>query len=42
MAIPNPLTPGSLRRPCDPKQFQFTTTADLPNLDNIIGQQRAI
>ncbi len=42
MAIPKPLTPGSLRRPCDPKQFQFTTTADLPNLDNIIGQQRAI
>ena len=42
MAIPSPLSPGSLRQPCNPGQFQFTTTAELPNLDEIIGQQRAI
>lgn len=42
MAIPNPLPTESLRRPCNPEQFQFTTTADLPDLDDIIGQERAV
>ena len=27
---------------CDPKQFTFKTTADLPKLDNIIDQERAL
>ncbi|MBP6469440.1 MAG: AAA family ATPase [Chloroflexi bacterium] len=42
MAIPSPLTPGQLRRLCDPAQFQFETTADLPVLETIIGQERAV
>jgi lon-related putative ATP-dependent protease len=27
---------------CDPDQFQFETTDDLPELENIIGQERAV
>jgi lon-related putative ATP-dependent protease len=42
MATPTALTPDQLRRPCNPAQFTFTTTADLPDLAEIIGQQRAV
>lgn len=37
-----PLIATSLRQPCDPTQFNFTSTADLPDLEEIIGQKRAI
>jgi hypothetical protein len=30
-----------LRRVCDPGQFEFTTTEELPELEEIIGQERA-
>lgn len=32
---------ASLRRPCDPASFSFQTTAELPDLENFIGQPRA-
>ncbi len=31
-----------LRWSCDPAQFDFTTTADLPELEGAIGQERAL
>ncbi|MCG7757050.1 MAG: AAA family ATPase, partial [Nitrosomonas sp.] len=37
-----PLQPQRLRHPCDPGQFTFQTTADLPDLTEIIGQARAM
>lgn len=36
------LTPDCLRRTCDPKQFDFATTAELPDPDEIVGQDRAL
>ena len=36
------LSPDDLYRRCDPKRFPFRTTGDLPPLDGIIGQQRAL
>ncbi len=36
------LPAASLRQPCDPAQFTFETTADLPDLEEIIGQERAV
>jgi hypothetical protein len=36
------LSPDDLYRRCDPKMFPFGTTGDLPALDGIIGQQRAL
>ena len=36
------LTPVQLCRRCDPAQFSFETTDDLPDLDDFIGQDRAI
>src|SRR5512143_2709118 len=39
---PASLAPNALRRLCDPSQFSFTTTDDLPDLQNAIGQPRAI
>jgi hypothetical protein len=42
MSTPKPLTTAVLRQTCDPQQFTFSSTADLPDLDNIIGQERAI
>ena len=36
------LTPVQLCRRCDPAQFSFETTGDLPDLDDFIGQDRAI
>lgn len=37
-----PLTPDRLARRTDPAAFSFVTTADLPPLDEIVGQDRAI
>ena len=31
-----------LRWECDPAQFDFTTTDELPELDGAIGQERAL
>jgi len=36
-----PLDSRSLSRRCDPASFSFGTTADLPDLPGIIGQERA-
>jgi lon-related putative ATP-dependent protease len=36
------LTPDELTFVCDPNQFEFATTAELPDLPNIIGQDRAV
>ncbi len=38
---PGELTPQALSRPCDPQSLGFETTADLPDLQNVIGQPRA-
>ena len=35
-----PLSPAQLRRRCDPGAFTFETTADLPEVPGIIGQER--
>ena len=42
MTIAQPLAPAALYRRCDPAKFSFTTTADLHDSDNIIGQPRAV
>lgn len=36
------LSPEQLYKPCDPSQFTFETTAELEDLSEIIGQERAI
>jgi lon-related putative ATP-dependent protease len=36
------LSADDLTFDCDPDQFQFETTDDLPELQNIIGQERAV
>ncbi len=36
------LAPGQLRRLCDSTSLGFETTDDLPDLENVIGQPRAI
>jgi lon-related putative ATP-dependent protease len=36
------LYPEQLYTACDPDKFSFNTTADLPDLDEIIGQDRAV
>src|SRR5665647_2749508 len=41
MGKPRKLEPEALYRRCDPAQFKFETTADLPDLDEAIGQERA-
>jgi lon-related putative ATP-dependent protease len=41
MAIPL-LKPEQLYTVCDPSRFRFKTTADLPDLDEVIAQQRAV
>lgn len=35
------LAPSELCKRCDPSRFEFTTTADLPDLDEVLGQPRA-
>lgn len=39
--MPHPLTPEQLQRRCDPAQFSFKTTAEIDDLNEIIGQVRA-
>jgi len=36
------LTPTDLRRKCDPASLRFKSTAELPDLEGIIGQPRAL
>ena len=36
------LKPSDLRPTCDPKVFDFASTADLEPLDDVIGQERAV
>jgi lon-related putative ATP-dependent protease len=36
------LPPSALRRPCKPKSLLFKTTDELPDLQDVIGQPRAI
>ena len=37
-----PLPPESLYRHCDPAQFPFRTTAELEELEEVLGQERAV
>jgi lon-related putative ATP-dependent protease len=37
-----PLPAPQLRRSCDPAELAFATTAELPDLERVIGQDRAI
>ena len=37
-----PLPPERLRPACDPKKFAFKTTAELEEVDGLIGQERAV
>lgn len=39
---PAELSPTDLYRACDPASFAFATTADLPELTDVIGQARAV
>ncbi len=42
---PSPLSPlaaDRLRHHCDPAEFDFETTADLDDVDGLIGQERAV
>ena len=41
MAV-KPLEPTDLYKACDPDQFTFKTTDDLPVLDEVVGQDRAV
>ena len=41
MAI-KPLRANQIGRHCDPKSFKFRTTADLRDLDDVLGQARAV
>lgn len=36
------LSPEELKRSCDPTEFDFETTGELPDLAEVIGQERAI
>jgi lon-related putative ATP-dependent protease len=36
------LSASQTYRPCDPDMFSFETTAELPPLDQVIGQERAV
>src|SRR3990172_4765618 len=42
MDVPAPLLPDALRRVTDPAGLGFATTAELPDLDQIVGQDRAV
>lgn len=41
-AIPERLTADALRRRCPPEDFRFETTAELPRLEEVLGQPRAV
>ncbi|MGD8830220.1 MAG: ATP-binding protein [Pseudomonadales bacterium] len=36
------LEPGALFKPCPPESLGFDTTAELPDLDEVLGQERAL
>lgn len=40
--MPKPLSPQEIYHACDTEQFDFTTTAELDDLGEIIGQARAL
>ncbi|BBO80738.1 ATP-dependent protease [Desulfosarcina ovata subsp. sediminis] len=42
MTQPNEVPVSDLRCLCDPSLFDFETTADIPPLDQVIGQERAV
>ncbi|KPV39213.1 ATP-dependent protease [Thiohalorhabdus denitrificans] len=42
MPGPQPLPPASLYQRCDPQELSFQTTAELEDLERIIGQDRAL
>jgi lon-related putative ATP-dependent protease len=42
MVLVKPLEPAALYQRCDPTQFTFETTADLEDLTEVIGQERAV
>lgn len=42
MGTIRPLEPAALHRRCDPNQFSFSTTAEIEDLKEVIGQQRAV
>ena len=42
MPTVNPLPVDDLCQLCDPAQFEFETTAELDDLEEVIGQDRAI
>ena len=42
MATVEPLVIEALCRHCDPEQFSFETTAELNDLEEVIGQERAV
>ena len=42
LKLPAALSPEALRRVCDPNVFEFDTTASLPNLQEVLGQPRAV
>jgi lon-related putative ATP-dependent protease len=41
MAKPQELSPEALHNPCDPDDFDFETTDELPSLEKVLGQPRA-
>ena len=41
MAKPQELSPEALHNPCDPNDFDFETTDELPILEKVLGQPRA-
>ena len=41
-STPDGLLPSALRNPCDPGSLKFDTTDELPDLEFVIGQPRAI
>ncbi len=40
--LPPALQPEALRRVCDPNTFEFETTTSLPDLQEVLGQPRAV
>jgi lon-related putative ATP-dependent protease len=42
MPEPKELSPLELRKICDPAVFKFASTAQIPPLDEVIGQERAV
>ena len=42
MTKPRPLSAKALFTPCDPRQFDFRTTAELADIETLTGQQRAL